>query len=384
MDAIYQLWGLTEAHADWEQLLRKLNRLQDRHPAKAVVCGLFAPKDVYSRIIARARKDGTAVYLWLPAFSELDDLATFDPLIDWQGRDFLGADKAIRDFRFRCPSSARNREIFLADSLRHLQAGDFDGVFLDRIRFPSFQFGLPGVLGCFCPHCLKRYEQLGLDPDALRAGCGALQKRIAAKDPNPLGLQSFDGHRWLLQEPILQALFDARCTILEESLASLCAAYRERGYKIGLDLFSPALSWFAGQDFQHLMRIADFVKPMMYLHTQAPAGLPYELDAVEKATGPESKNTLMALCGGETVDAFAAAEIRRMTVLAGRASPAVSVFCGMEYNRVRDLAPVGPEQILHSLQVFRSAGATGVMPAWSLISAPEENVDALMEGLSLA
>lgn len=223
---------------------------------------------------------------------------------------------------------------------------------------------------------------MGLDPEALRAGCKRLQKRIDAKDKNPLGLQSFDGHRWQLEDADLQALFDARCAILEESLASLCAAYRARGYKIGLDLFSPALSWFAGQDFQHLMGLADFVKPMMYLHTSAPAGLPYELDAVEQAAGRESKTSLMNLCGGETVDAFAAAEIRRMMAMAGQASPVVSVFCGMEYNRVPKLAPVGPKQILHSLQVFSSSGAEGVMPAWSLISAPEENVNALMEGIA--
>ena len=57
MDVIYQLWGLTSKNADWEHLIRQLNRLQDRHPAKAVVCGIHAPKDVYSRIISRARKE---------------------------------------------------------------------------------------------------------------------------------------------------------------------------------------------------------------------------------------------------------------------------------------------------------------------------------------
>ena len=72
---------------------------------------------------------------------------------------------------------------------------------------------------------------------------------------------------------------------------------------------------------------------------------------------------LMALCGGTGMDDYAAAEIRRMTLLAGQASPAVPVYCGMEYNRVPVLAPVGPEQSLHSLRVFRSAGAEGVMPA---------------------
>ncbi len=380
MDVIYQLWGLTSKNADWEHLIRQLNRLQDRHPAKAVVCGIHAPKDVYSRIISRARHDGTKVYLWLPAFSELDDLAHFDPLVDWEGNAFLEGRK-IRDFRFRCPESNHNRSVFFEASLKELQAGDFDGVFLDRIRYPSFQFGLSGVLGCFCPHCLKRYEQMGLDPDALRGGCRRLKDRIEAGSGNPLGLIAFDGHRWQLEDPDLQALFDARCTIMEETLEHLCSAYRERGYGIGLDLFTPSLSWFAGQDYLRLTRLADFVKPMMYLHTDAPAGLPYELDVLEQAVGRGSKKLLMALCGGTGLDDYAAAEIRRMMLMVRQTSPAVQVYCGMEYNRVPVLAPVGPEQIMHSLRVFRSAGAEGVMPAWSLISAPEENVDALIAGM---
>ena len=315
MDAIYQLWGLSEENTDWDCLLRKLDRLMELHPAKAVVCGLFAPEEVYHRIRERAGKEGAAVYLWLPAFSELDDTATFDPLIDWQGEDYLEGRK-IREFHFRCPGSVHNREIFFAEALGHLKAEKFDGVFLDRIRFPSFQFGLPGVLGCFCPHCVKRYEAMGLDPERLRAACGRLQKRISAKEINPLGLKAFDGHQWQLEDPDLQALMEARCTILEESLGWLCTAFRERGYRIGLDLFSPALSWFAGQDFQQLMKLADFVKPMMYLHTTAPAGLPYELDAVERAAGGKSKETLMKLSGGETMEAFASAEIRRMRTAA--------------------------------------------------------------------
>ena len=380
MDIIDQLWDLPPANPDWGHLLRQLNRLQDRHPAKAVVCGLYAPKDVYSRIIARARKDGTAVYLWLPVFSELDEHTSFDPLIDWRGNAFLDGREPML-FRFRCPESPRNRQLFFQDSLERLQAGDFDGVFLDRIRYPSFQFGLSGVLGCFCPHCLKRYEQMGLNPDALRAACERLESRIGQGESNPLGLTAFDGHRWQLQDPSLQALFDARCTILEESLSRLCKSYRDRGYKIGLDLFTPALSWFAGQDFGHLTHLADFVKPMMYLHTKAPAGIPYELDAVARSTGEESKKTLLALGGGETADALAIQEIIRMNSMARGRSPAVPVFCGMEYNRVPHLAPVGPEQILHSLRVFRSAGVQGVMPAWSLMSAPEENVNALIAGL---
>ncbi len=380
MRVIYQLWGIPGRHKDWDRFLERLDILQDRYPAKTLVCGIDAPEYVYRRIMDRAARDGAELYLWLPVFSELDGLACFDPLVDWRGERFLeNAD--LRFFRFRCPGSGRNREAVFEDSLHRLEAADFSGVFLDRIRYPSFQFGLPGVLGCFCPGCVERYRKMGLDPDALREACAGLSRRIAAGEPDPLGLEGFDGCRWTFRDPALQALFDARCAILSESLSELTAAYRARGCKIGLDLFTPALGYFTGQDFGRMARIADFVKPMMYLHTDAPAGLPYELEAVAQAAGPQSRRDLMHLSGGETVDAFASAEIRRMMDFSRRMSDPVPVFFGTEYNRVRDIAPVGPAEIGHSLRVFRAAGADGLMPSWDLLSAPDENVYALLDAL---
>ena len=380
MNTIYQLWGIPSPQTDWDGLLRKVDLLQDRHPADALVCGIQAPKDAYTRIIRRARQDGTQVYLWLPVFSELDELAVFDPLVDWRGNAFL-SNRELDGFRFRCPGSSRNREIFFHDSLDWLQAGDFDGVFLDRIRFPSFQFGLSGILGCFCPHCLKKYERMGLAPVSLRAACERICRSIEAKEANPLGLLSFDGHRWIFRDPDIQAMFDARCTVLEETMTALCAAYRERGYKIGLDLFTPALAYFAGQDFDRLVPLSDFSKPMMYLNTDAPAGLPYELDAVAEHTGEQSRKMMMSLSGGNTIDDFASAEIRRLTARYNSLYPSVRIYCGMEYNRVADLAPVGPCEIAHTLYVFRGAGANGVMPSWSLISAPDDNIESLLTTL---
>ena len=380
MNTIYQLWGIPAADTNWDQLLEKVNRLQDRHPAKALVCGIGAPEDVYARIVRRARQDGAETYLWLPVFSELDDLAAFEPLVDWQGNAFLSG-SGINEFRFRCPGSGFNREAFLTDSLIRLRAGEFDGVFLDRIRYPSFQFGLSGVLGCFCPQCVQRYRRMGLDPDAMRAACERIGRAVRRKESNPMGLRAFDGHRWMFEDPDVQTMLDARCAVLEESMTALCAAYRERGYKIGLDLFTPALAFFAGQDFDRLLPLADFAKPMLYLHTDAPAGLPYELDEAAEYTGEESRKTIMALSGGTSVDGFASAEIGRLKARYGCSSPAIPVYCGMEYNRVAGIAPVGPEEIAHTLRVFRAAGAGGVMPSWSLISAPEVNIEALLDAL---
>ncbi len=48
--------------------------------------------------------------------------------------------------------------------------------------------------------------------------------------------------------------------------------------KIGIDTFSPFISYFTGQDLEKLQEVADFIKPMMYRTTKAPAGLPFEFE----------------------------------------------------------------------------------------------------------
>jgi hypothetical protein len=46
---------------------------------------------------------------------------------------------------------------------------------------------------------------------------------------------------------------------------------------VGLDCFSPALSYLVGQDLAALDAHCDWIKVMTYGHTLAPAGLPLEL-----------------------------------------------------------------------------------------------------------
>ena len=377
MKAVYQLWGLTRPRRDWDTLIKKIERIQDRHPGAALVCGPDAPAEVYERIRAAARAKGSLLYLWLPVFSEWDGLAAFDPLIDHTGNAFLQNADLPDGFRFRCPQSARNRDIFYAESLKRLEAVPFDGVFLDRIRFPSFQFGLKGALCCFCEKCREKYRSMGFDPDRLANACEALEERVRRGGDDPLGLIGFDGSRWELRDPDLKALFDLRCAVITDSIRDLGGRYREKGYGIGLDLFTPAIGYFTGQDLRSLAPLADFVKPMLYLHTLAPAGLPYELDVTNSALGGGTKERILDLCGADDAGSLAAREI---TFIRERI-PGAAVFCGMEINRVRDLAPVGPDEIRRTLSVFKAAVAEGVMPSWSFLSAPDENISALLDGL---
>ena len=370
MKTIYQLWGLATETGDWDSLLRRLERLQAAAPAAAVICGVGAPEEVSQRIFDLARRAGSEVYLWLPVFSEWDGLTEFDPLIDAWGQPFLQG-KRLDGFRFRCPASPRNREAFYEESLRHLRRGDYDGVFLDRIRYPSFQFGLSGVFGCFCSACRERYRRMGLDPDALAEACRALP----ANGGNLL--RAFDGARWTIRDQQVQALLDARCALIAEALGELTARYRTQEYKIGLDLFTPSLGYFAGQDIRRLALLADFVKPMFYMNTDAPAGLPYELDVMDRAL-PGARESLLGLRSAASVPEFAAREIRETAALL----PRTALYCGIEYNRVMPITPIGPSEMREELRVVRGAGAAGVVLSWTLFHADDAVIDAIIEEIT--
>ncbi len=60
-----------------------------------------------------------------------------------------------------------------------------------------------------------------------------------------------------------------------------------------------------GQDIRRLLELADFVKPMFYAVTDAPAGLPFEIGEYARAFGSDAgnaalrRNALLEIVGGE-------------------------------------------------------------------------------------
>lgn len=80
-------------------------------------------------------------------------------------------------------------------------------------------------------------------------------------------------------------------TVLQEKAEDIAGAlkpvtryFRQRGMKVGMDTFAPYLAYFAGQDMKLLASMADFIKPMMYRITNAPAGMPFETDCLIRET----------------------------------------------------------------------------------------------------
>jgi hypothetical protein len=288
------------------------------------------------------------------------------------------------EFRFRCPCEPENVDYLMEIFEQRYARLPMDGVFLDRVRYPSFFSGPEGVFSCFCPCCRAFYEAAGLPIQALKAAWENALARVRRKDPNPLTLCGYTENGFTFEDKTLQRFFECKIDILTRSLARLAAIILGKGLSVGMDLFTPSLGYFAGQVYTKLLPLADFVKPMLYRYTDAPAGLPYELNAYDASFGLHGKGAqaLLHLIGAEEKDdfkGFVRQEMLLMQAAKKACAGSAAILPGMEINRVEPIAPVSPEMVADSVNLLKRCGAEGMAASWNLTDTPTENLKAFLE-----
>ena len=357
---IYQLWGLeTMDGAQKERVEAVVKRLLASSPA-AIIAGQSDDKPFLARLCDLAHAAGAKAYQWTPLFSEYDDRFTYDPIVTAVG----GALPRPYDpeFNFRCPNSARNLNAFLEMQDEAMRGVPFDGVFLDRVRYPSFSYGDLSQTACFCDACQALYRARGIDPEALR-------RALCAPDAGTaLAVRGVERGRVLFADEMVQRFFDARCDVVTGAVRAIAAHYASRGQSVALDLFPPELAYLVGQDLPALLPHCAFVKPMIYRYTQAPAGYPYERDAFDRATGQM-----------RALDVFYGDDLLRgqiqayQTIASGQGKP---IFWGIENVYVPGVAEMTPERYRESRRCIAEACGSDFCMSWSVLVMPQENIDA--------
>ena len=116
------------------------------------------------------RRPAKEVFLWYNLLSDIEGMQESDLVVTWRGERSRGwggwAEKEAEvheTFRFVCPNNPAAKEKTLRRLRELLDQYPFDGVFLDKIRFPSPANGLNEVLSCFCDHCRRAAAANGLD-----------------------------------------------------------------------------------------------------------------------------------------------------------------------------------------------------------------------------
>lgn len=334
----------------------------------------------------RCRELGVELYLWLPVLADAGFEAADDELVEtaWgSGGDaasgawtHLGT--AGETFRFACPLAPGQLRRVTARCRDELP--DYDGVFLDRIRYPSPANGLESLFTCFCPRCLERAPELA----RRRGDILDLRRRFAAA--TDADLERWGTLRAALEEFPLAEFFAARSRILAGAVAGLVRLAHEMGKKAALDLFSPCLAAPVGQDYCLLGDGADWIKPMIYCHARGPAGLPLELACLARglmAWGRFSEPAVMAFVARSfalpavppsvdgmeragIAEAFAAGEFA-----AAAGDAACPVYPGFECVRHPDFdLNMDADGVRRYLAAF--SGAAAVVPAWNLLYTPDD------------
>ncbi len=343
------------------RIISRIDSVSALIPVRKVIIGWSLDKDIYREVGEHLHAKGIRMLLWLPVFAETEEVCENVPAVDLWGNIPANYDLAAGEgFRFNCPSDPRNRANVVAIYDDHFRDCGFDGVFLDRSRTQSFVSGVGGVLNCGCPVCTERFREEGVDLDAVRAAW-------AEKGDAFLSVTGFDADNgFSFVEPLAADFFKAKGRIVSRAVASVADSLRSRGLEIGMDLYAPFMAPFVGQDYSILSQHADFIKPMLYRKTFAPAGMGFEYDLLRKA-----------LPQAEGYPEFSMDVAFLNLQLDAMAPYACGKYPGIEINYREGIVPTSPEYVTESLEAVMRHGFDGAVLSWNIMEAPDSHIACL-------
>lgn len=344
-----------------EQVIGRIDTVNQLIPVRKVIIGWSQDKDIYRQVGAYLHEKGIQMLLWLPVFAETEEVCENSPAVDLWGQIPANYDLAAGEgFRFNCPSDPQNAAnvVALYDSL--FSDCGFDGVFLDRIRTQSFVSGVSGVLNCGCALCVERFAAEGVD-------ILAVMNEIESQGDDFFSVERYmPVNGFVFKNPIAADFFKAKGHVVSTSVAAIADSLRSRGLEVGMDLYAPFMAPFVGQDYDILARHADFIKPMLYRQTFAPAGMGFEYDLLRKAV-PNAKgypdfkmDTHFLHTQLEAMDPYPCDK-----------------YPGIEINYREGVVPTSPEYVSESLKAILSHHFNGAVLSWNIMEAPLSHLECL-------
>ena len=344
-----------------EQIIGRIDTVSQKIPVQKVIIGWSQDKDIYRQVGEYLHAKGIRMLLWLPVFAETEEVCENSPAVDLWGQTPSNYDLAAGEgFRFNCPTDPQNAANVVAIYDKLFSDCGFDGVFLDRIRTQSFVGGVSGVMGCGCPLCVERFAAEGVDIQTVKKEYESRGDAFFSVS----GYTPTDGFNF--ENPVAAAFFKAKGHIVSTSVAAIADSLRSRGLEVGMDLYAPFMAPFVGQDYTILAKHADFIKPMLYRQTFAPAGMGFEYDLLRKTLPAATGYPALVM----DVD-FLHSQLKAMEPYSCGKYP------GIEINYREVVAPTSPEYISESLKAVLSHGFDGVVLSWNIMEAPLSHLQPL-------
>lgn len=342
--------GWNNRNYETADIIARIDTLSSIIPIEKVIIGWNLNPEPYKEIGEYLHSKDIQMILWLPVFSEIGEIENCDLSVDLWGE--APASYALQEgenFTFFCPSSEKNIANFLHIYENRFADCGFDGVFIDKIRSQSFLAGTSGILSCGCDRCKALYAEKGVDIDEVKHACESQGDAFFDK-----------GNRQM------DSFLKAKAEIISESVGRICDWFHGKGMIVGMDLYAPLMAGFVGQDYEALSQKADFIKPMLYRKTDAPAGIGFEYrlmkDSIPGAEGYPEINTDLEFLKGQ---------------LEYISHASCDKYPGIEINYREEFARTDPEYIKESIQAVREAGFSGAVLSWDIMLAPDSHIACL-------
>ncbi len=352
-------WETPDYAAD--RIIRRIDSVSQMIPVKKVIIGWSLDKDIYRQVGDYLHSKDIRMLLWLPVFAETEEICDNTPAVDLWGRVPANYDLAAGEgFRFNCPTDSQNAAHIVALYDHCFSDCGFDGVFLDRIRTQSFVSGVSGVLSCGCPVCAEHFAAEGILLEDVKAACETRGDSFFSVT----GYAPDTG--FCFEDSLAAAFFKAKGHIVSNAVAAIADSLKSRGLEIGMDLYAPFMAPFVGQDYSILAQHADFIKPMLYRQTFAPAGMGFEYDLLRKAVPGASGYPEFVMDSD-----FLTSQLEAM------ASCPCAKYPGIEINYRADIVPTSPAYVTESLSAVMRQGFDGAVLSWNIMEAPDAHIACL-------
>ena len=349
-------WNTLRCRA--EDIVSRIDSLASEIETDKIIIGWSTDASLYRTLCSYLHGKGIQMLLWLPVFSAVRAELQPDPAQDIFGKAVAAPSAQEGEtFHFVCPSSERNAKIVKETYEQFFSGCGFDGVFLDRIRSQSFEAGISGIFSCACERCRRAFLEKGVRTDDVRKLYEDQQDAFFDVASWPM-----DG-AFVLESPLAQRYFEAREEIIADAVGNIAGYFKNKGLVVGMDLFAPVVSRLVGQRYPLITRYADFIKPMLYRRTEAPAGIGYEYALLEK-NAPEARGRIRL----STDQAFLHTQLQAI-----RDIPCAK-YPGIEINYDEKLVRTDPRYIRESLTAVREYGFEGATLCWDIMNAPEAHL----------
>lgn len=339
-------------------------------------------------------------YLWYPILADIPGfkveqeqaVETFDGLRGYGKNSYWDKlEEGEEDFLFLCPNDEDHIRRIFDQYQNKIKESGFDGVFLDRIRFPSPSNGFETLFSCFCKSCLSKfYNNYGEDLKDYRNQVKTFFKKFKTIDINYLQTcQSFSD---IIIRDSLKKFYDFRKQNIYQVLKMFADKAKQMGKLVGVDLFAPSLAPLVSQDYQLLTKTCDWIKPMIYCHTSSPAGLPLELYCfiraildinpvldegqlireISRIIGADLPTQINELLKNGVSENIIYSEMQKIKELNLKES--VDIYIGLEAVQIPGLCNITERILKKYLKSMIETDIKGMILSWDLLKIPDENL----------